>query len=162
MLFIRQATIADLEAIRNIYNECVRNGNATFDTEPWSMERAGQWFSGHGSGHPVFVGESEGKVLGWASLNRWSDKKAYDSTAEVSVYVDADARKKGIGKKLIDWITLAGESSGFHSLIARITEGNELSLHLFHSFGYEKAGTLKEAGHKFGRYWDVHFLQKVF
>jgi phosphinothricin acetyltransferase len=100
--------------------------------------------------------------VGWASLSRWSERAAYDTTAEVSLYVHKNARNKGIGKKLLEVLTLEGGRVGLHSLIARITEGNEKSFYLHELFGFETVGTLKEIGKKFGQYLDVRILQKIY
>ena len=162
MISIRPAREADLEEMRSIYNEAVEKTNATFDIEERTEQGMILWFRDKGETYPVIIAETEGRVAGWASLSKWSEKKAYDTTAEVSVYVRERFRKRGIGKRLIEIITLEGGSSGFHSLLARITQGNEISMHLFESYGYVHFGTMKEAGKKFGKFWDVHFLQRIF
>jgi L-amino acid N-acyltransferase YncA len=108
------------------------------------------------------VAEQSGQVVGWASLSRWSDKAAYDGTAEISVYVSESQQGRGIGKRLLTDIVAAGQSAGLHTLIARITAGNAVSLHLHKQIGFTEVGTLREVGHKFGRYLDVHILQKIY
>ena len=162
MLKIRPATENDIHAITEIYNEAILSTTATFDTEPKTMENRLDWFKGHDEAHPVIVGEINGEVIGWASLSKWSDRCAYDSTAEVSLYVHQDHRNKGIGKRLLEVLTLQGEEKGLHTLIARITEGNEKSIYLHERLGFELVGTLKEVGRKFDRLLDVHMLQKVY
>jgi L-amino acid N-acyltransferase YncA len=162
MLQIRPATEADVPAITDIYNEAIENTTATFDTEPKDFEERLQWFRDHDKSHPVMVAEIKGRVIGWASLSKWSDRCAYDSTAEVSVYVDVAFRDQGIGKRLLEIITLEGEQKGLHTLISRITEGNEKSIYLHERLGFKNIGTLKEVGKKFGKYLDVHMLQKLY
>lgn len=162
MLSIRPALLDDIAAMAEIYNDAVLNTTATFDTDTRNALKMLDWYAQHDAKHPVIVAETKGEVAGWASLSRWSDKRAYDSTAEVSVYVKKEFRSMGIGKKLIEVITLEGKKAGLHNLLARITQGNEVSIHLFESFGYTLFGTMKEAGTKFGKYHDVHFLQKIF
>jgi phosphinothricin acetyltransferase len=162
MVTYRPARISDLPAIREIYNEAVLNGTATFDTELRSTERQEEWFRAHGSNHPVLVAELEDTVAGWASLSPWSERKAYDRTVEVSVYVHHSHRGKGIGSRLLELVTLEGEKCGNHTILSRITEGNEVSIHLHEKNGYRIVGTLKECGFKFGRYLDVVLMQKVF
>ncbi|MFM2206953.1 MAG: hypothetical protein RL213_928 [Bacteroidota bacterium] len=162
MITYRPARLSDLPAIREIYNEAVLNGTATFDTELRSAERQEEWFRAHGSNHPVLVAESEGTVAGWASLSPWSERKAYDRTVEVSVYVHHSHRGKGLGSRLLELVTLEGEKCGNHTILSRITEGNEISIHLHEKNGYRIVGTLKECGFKFGRYLDVVLMQKVF
>ncbi len=73
MLSVRAATIADVPAITEIYDEAILTTNATFDTEPKSVESQEAWFKAHDDRHPILVAEREGKVVGWASLSPWSD-----------------------------------------------------------------------------------------
>jgi len=162
MLMIRPATEKDVTAITEIYNDAILNSTATFDTELKTVEDRLHWLNNHDAMHPVIVAESDGKVLGWASLSRWSERAAYDTTAEVSLYVHKDYRNQGIGKRLLEMLTLEGKTVGLHSLIARITEGNEKSFYLHELFGFEDVGTLKEIGKKFGNYLDVRIMQKIY
>ncbi|CAN5464726.1 GNAT family N-acetyltransferase [soil metagenome] len=162
MLQIRPATENDIPAITDIYNEAIEFGTATFDTDKKTIAERLVWFKNHDSSHPIIVAVIENNVIGWASLSRWSERAAYDSTAEVSVYVHKDFRDKGTGKRLMEIITIEGEKAGLHSLISRITEGNEKSIYLHDRLGFENVGILKEVGKKFGRYLSVHIMQKVF
>jgi len=162
MIVFRPATNSDVLAITDIYNEVILNTTSTFDLEPKTIEERSRWLDDHGDKHPVLVAQSGEEVVGWAALSRWSDKQAYEATAEISVYVHKDHRNKGIGKKLTELVTLAGQEAGLHSVISRITEGNEVSINLHVALGFKHVGVMKEAGHKFGRYLDVYLLQKVF
>jgi phosphinothricin acetyltransferase len=162
MLTIRQAVVADMNVVADIYNDAIVNTSATFDTETKSLENRIQWLNQHSAMNPVIVSELDGVVVGWASLSKWSDRCAYDTTAEVSVYVHKDFRDRGIGRKLLEVITLEGEKAGLHTILSRITQGNEKSIHLHELFGYEHVGVLKEVGMKFGQFLDVHMMQKVF
>jgi phosphinothricin acetyltransferase len=160
-MLIRRAQPADAPAITAIYNEAIASTTATFDTEPKSVEERSQWLAAHDERHPVLVAEIDGQVVGWASLSRWSDRRAYDDTAETSFYVAAAHRNQGIGRRLKRAIVDEATTRGFHTLIARVAEGSEASLHLNRSFGFEHVGTLKQVGRKFGRLLDVHILQKM-
>lgn len=162
MIKIRPAEERDVAFITEIYNEAIRNSTATFDTGEKSLEDRLHWFRSHDEKHPVIVAEKGGVVAGWASLSRWSDRCAYDSTAETSLYVHVDFRKQGIGKQLMEVLVLQGRNLGLHTLIARITHGNEQSIYLHERLGFRLVGTLKEVGVKFGSYQDVHMLQLVF
>lgn len=162
MLQIRPATEKDIAAITDIYNDAILNTTATFDTEQKTIDERLVWFRNHDANHPVIVAEMKGDVIGWASLSKWSDRCAYDSTAEVSVYVHKNFRDQGIGKKLLEVITIEGKERGLHTLISRISEGNEKSIYLHERLGFVTIGTLKEVGKKFGKLLDVHMLQKVY
>jgi phosphinothricin acetyltransferase len=158
---IRRAQLADLAAITEIYNEAILTTTATFDTEPKTPEQRLEWFRGHDERHPIIVAVLEGQVVGWASISTWSERRAYDDTAETSFYVKSEFRGRGIGRRLKDAAIEDARRQGFHTLIARVAEGSDASLHLNESCGFVRVGTLREVGRKFGRLLDVHILQKM-
>lgn len=158
---IRKAELADLDAIREIYNEAILTTLATFDLEPKSVQERTEWFKSHDERFPILVALVDDKVVGWASLTRWSDKKAYDVTAETSFYVRSSHRGQGIGRKLKTAIIDEARRLGFHSLLARVTETSLESIHLNEDAGFVHVGTLKEVGQKFGRLLSVHMMQKI-
>ena len=162
MLTIRPAAQNDVPAITEIYNDAILNTSATFDTETKTTTDRMQWFLNHDSKHPVLAAEISGTTIGWASLTMWSDRCAYEGTAEVSVYVHKDFRSKGVGKRLLEILVLEGEKCGLHYLLARITEGNEASIHLHEQFGFSHIGIMHEVGFKFGKFLDVHLMERVF
>lgn len=162
MINIRPATIEDQQDIMEIYNEAVATTTATFDTEPRTFEKQLEWWSKHKKNHPVFVSEERGKINGWASLSPWSDRCAYDSTVEVSVYIHKDFRGRGIGSKLLEVVTLEGGKVGNHTVISRIAEGNASSVHIHEKLGYQHIGVMKEVGFKFGKLLDVYMMQYIY
>ena len=159
---IRSARQEDLEAIVEIYNEAILKTVATFDTEPKTCDEQTVWFATHDAKNPLLVAELTGIVVGWASLSKWSDRCAYSDTAELSLYVRGDHQGKGIGRRLIEAVLDEGKKNGLHTILARITEGNDGSLHLHQSVGFTHIGTMREVGKKFGRRLDVHLLQKLY
>ena len=108
------------------------------------------------------VAEQDGIVTGWASLSDWSDRCAYANTTEISLYVKEEHRSKGTGRRLLETIILEGEKVGLHSVVARIVAGNDVSVHLHESFGFEHIGIMREVGWKFGRLLDVVLMQKIY
>ena len=162
VLTIRQATLGDLGAITEIYNEAILKTVATFDTEPKTLEEQEVWFENHGSRYPILIAEWDDVVVGWASLSRWSDRCAYSGTAENSLYVREEYQGRDIGKRLLEAILQEGQRAGLHTVIARVVEGSDVSLHLHESAGFEHIGVMKEVGLKFGRILDVHLMQKIY
>ncbi|MGE0374919.1 MAG: N-acetyltransferase family protein [Planctomycetaceae bacterium] len=156
---LRRATPVDAGAIADIYNEAILTTTATFDTDPKTAQEREQWLQSHDERHPVLVAVDGGKVIGWASLSAWSDRRAYADTAETSFYVHSTHRGRGVGRLLKLAIIEEARRLGYHSLIARVAEGSAESLHLNESTGFVLVGTLKEVGRKFGRLLDVHILQ---
>jgi phosphinothricin acetyltransferase len=160
-IHIRKAKLSDLAVITEIYNEAVLTTTGTFDTEPKIISERKKWFRSHDERHPIFVAVSDRRVIGWSSLSKWSERRAYDDTAETSFYVKAEYRGHGIGRKLKEATIEEARRLRFHTLIARVAEGSKESLHLNESFGFVRIGTLKEVGRKFGRLLDVHILQMI-
>jgi phosphinothricin acetyltransferase len=162
MMQIRAAEIKDLPALTEIYNEAIRNTTATFDTEEKTVENRREWFLQHSHKYPVLVAEEEGEVTGWASLSRWSDRCAYDDTAEISIYIHPSHRGRGVGKALTQAVVDAGRKGGLHCVLSRITQGNAASVHLHEQNGFTHVGTMREVGKKFEKVLDVHIMQLIY
>jgi phosphinothricin acetyltransferase len=162
MLRIRPAKLSDLNAITEIYNEAILTTNATFDNKPKTVAEQKVWFTAHDARHPVMVAEQGKVVVGWASLSQWSDRCAYADTAEISIYIKQELRNQGVGKKLMSAIMREGGRVGLHTVIARITEGNQHSLRLHEKTGFENIGVMREVGLKFGKLLDVRLMQRIY
>ena len=162
MITIRPAKEADQQSMMEIYNEAVLNSTATFDTEPRNLQSQLSWFRLHKQNHPVLVAIEGNQIIGWASLSPWSERCAYETTVEVSIYIHKDFRGMGTGIKLLKIITLEGEKVGNHTILSRITGGNDVSIHIHEKLGYRHVGVMEEVGFKFGKFQDVYMMQYVF
>ena len=156
----------DAEAIRAIYNVEVEASTVTFDLIPRTEAEQRAWMDDHNGAYPCLVavatdetGFEPGTVLGYASLSPFRDRPAYATTVENSVYVDRGARGLGLGKLLLQAIVDAAKNQGFHSVIARITGHNGLSVTLHQQVGFETVGLEREVGRKHGVWLDVIELQ---
>jgi L-amino acid N-acyltransferase YncA len=145
-----------------IYNEAVATTVATFDTEPRPEVAQILWLREHSDPFVAIVAESEGRVVGWASLSRWSERRAYSATAEVSLYVLSTQRGRGIGRRLLEHLVEQGRQGQLHTLLARVADGNHVSIHLHEALGFCPVGIMREVGWKFGRRIDVQLLQKIY
>ena len=161
MLEVRKATISDLEGITEIYNDAIKNTVATFDTEIKTLKEQKQWFKNHGEKYPIIVAEQDRDIVGWSALSMYSTRCAYSDTVELSLYVTEKDQMKGIGKSLMKRIIEEGKKAGLHVILARITDGNKISIHLHEMFGFEHVGVLKEVGYKFDKCLDVYLMQKI-
>jgi phosphinothricin acetyltransferase len=162
MCAIRSAVPGDLPGITAIYNDAILKTTATFHTEPRTADEQRQWFASHDARHPIVVAHESGEIIGWASLSPYSDRPAYAETAEVSVYVREDRRGRGIGALLMREVLAQGRALSLHAVVARIVGGNEPSVRLHASAGFERVGVLREVGRKFGRLLDVLVMELVF
>lgn len=156
---VRPATLADLPAIQRIYNDEIIAGVATWDEEPWTMERREAWFSDHDGSQPVLVADCDGQVAGFACLTKMSQKSGWRFTREDTIYLDPAFRGRGIGRFLLTALLDEARRIGIHLVVASITTENDISLRLHRSLGFEVVGTLREAGLKFGRRLDTCYLQ---
>ena len=159
---LRDATVADLPAIVDIYNYEVANSTATFDTIAVTVDERTAWLARHRETprHPVLVVQADGgAVAGWAALSAWSDRCAYARAAEVSVYVHRDHRGKGIGRQLLMALIERGRAAGLGVLLARISMDGDASVKLHESLGFGRIGTMRRVGEKFGRILDVDVFE---
>ncbi|MDB5085304.1 MAG: N-acetyltransferase [Bacilli bacterium] len=161
MVIVRDAALDDLSAILNIYNRAILTTTATFDLEEQTLEQRKDWFSHYGGRFPLLVAEYNGQVVGYSSLSSFRSKEAFASTVESSVYIDENHRGLGIGKLLLTALLQRASALGHHVVIAGITGGNEISIHLHESFGFELVGCFKEVGYKFDSWQDVIFYQLI-
>ena len=160
-LEIRLASVADAGTINAIYNHYVRTSAATFDTEEVTAEGRLAWLEQHVGPHPAIVAVWDGAVVGWGSLSRWGTRCAYQHTVEISTYIAPDATGRGIGPALCRDLLERAREIGHHALISQIVHENEASLKMADRLGYERVGTLRQVGRKFGRWLDVVLMEYV-
>ena len=153
---IAALTPADWDDVRRIYAEGIATGNATFETEPPAWEK---WDRGH-RGDARLVARESGRVVGWAALSRVSERCAYEGVAEVSVYVAADARGHGVGRRLLDELVRASEDAGVWTLQAGIFPENAASISLHERCGFRLVGTRERLGRLRGHWRDVALLER--
>lgn len=159
---IRPATAEDVPAILAIYNEAGVGTTASADYEPHTLDQRAEWLAEHDrDGYPVLVADDGGEVVGWASLSAYHRRIGYRFTAEDSVYIALARCGEGIGKLLLEALIQAGSTAGFHTIVATIGGTNEASIRLHARFGFQHAGALREAIHKFGKWQDVTYMQLV-
>ena len=161
MLTIRKARQEDLPFLLAIYNYEIEHGTATFDLNPKTLEERQKWFDLHSGGkYLLLVAEEDGETVGYASLSPYREWEAYAQTVELSIYVDAAHRRKGIGDQLMQAIlTYAHERDDIYTVVSVITGDNEKSICMHKKYGFEDCGRLRKVGVKFGHRLDVVNLQ---
>ncbi len=159
---IRRAQKADAHAIAAIYNQSMQVGIfATCDVVHVTAESRIAWLDKHVDPYPAFVFEdSDGRVLGWSALNRFSIRPTYPSIAEVSVYVDETHRGRTVGAALFVELLAAAKRLGFRSLVSLTFEKNRPSLRGLEAAGFRRVGVLAEVAWLRDRWESVVWLQK--
>jgi phosphinothricin acetyltransferase len=162
-MIIKPASLADLPRLTEIHNYYVQNTHITFDVRTFAPEQRVAWFHDHSDGrrHRMLVAEqAEIGILGYAATGPFRTKEAYETTVEVSVACSPDAIGKGIGTQLYQALfTLLGDED-VHRVVAGIAQPNAASNALHERFGFKKIGAFTEVGRKFGKYWDVMWMEK--
>lgn len=146
----------DWAEVRRVYAEGIATRQATFETEPPAWEA---WDRGHRK-DCRFVARESGRLLGWAALSPVSGRCVYAGVAEVSVYVSADARGRGVGRTLLAALIQASEQQGIWTLQAGIFPENEASLRLHRALGFREVGRRERIGRLDGAWRDVLFLER--
>lgn len=156
---IRIALKNDLSSIVNIYNWAIQNTTATFDTENKTVEQQQSWFEKHDERFTIFVFEEDNIIKGWASISPWSDRRAYQYTGEVAIYIDSNYHKQGIGNRLMKTLIDHAKNNDFKTLVSKISSGSIGSVELHLKFGFIEVGCLKDVGHKNDQWLDVSLYQ---
>jgi len=157
---IREMKETDLGEVLEIYNDAILHTTAVYDYRAHSLEDRKGWFNQKTEGgYPLFVFEEDGKVLGFATYGPFRAWPAYKYSIEHSVYVHKEARKKGIGTKLLKALIECAEEESYVTLIAGIDSTNKGSILIHEKLGFTYSGTIKKAGYKFEKWLDLAFYQ---
>jgi phosphinothricin acetyltransferase len=160
---VSPANLDDARAIAAIYGHYVKQGTATFETEPPAVEEmAARIRKVLDGGYPWLAARDEaGEVLGYAYASRFHPREGYRYACEVSVYVRQDSLGKGLGTVLINALIAECEALGMRQAIAVIAGTEPASVVLHARAGFRPCGTLKNAGRKHEQWIDVFFMQRA-
>jgi L-amino acid N-acyltransferase YncA len=153
---VRDLRPADWPEVARIYEEGIRTGNATFETEVPSWEA---WDAAHLDEHR-FVAERDGRVVGWIALAPVSSRCCYAGVAEISAYVGEEARGQGVGSELLTTAIESSERARIWTLQTGVFPENAPSLGLLQRFGFRALGTQERIGQLHGVWRDVVLLER--
>lgn len=150
-------------AILEILNDAIVSSTALYDYRPRPLASMDAWFEAKRAGNfPVWGATDEaGKLLGFASYGTFRAWPAYKYSVEHSVYVARDARGGGVGATLMRRLIESAIEQQKHVLIGGIDADNAASIAFHERLGFVHAGTVKQAGFKFGRWLDLAFYQLI-
>jgi L-amino acid N-acyltransferase YncA len=160
-ILIRFATKGDAEAVCTIYNQGIEERIATLETELRSPDERRRWMAARGARHPVLVAEQAGSVVGWASLNAFNPRAAYDHVADLSVYVERSWRGKGVGRLLLDRLITFARQLGYHKVVLAAFPSNTAGMALYERVGFRTVGVYREQGQLDGKWVDVIIMEKL-
>ncbi|MBP5306027.1 MAG: GNAT family N-acetyltransferase [Lachnospiraceae bacterium] len=164
---IRYATKEDGARLLEIYAYYVTNTAITFEYEVPSLSEFEGRIENTLKKYPYLVIEDEGTIYGYAYAGVFKGRAAYDRSCEMTIYLDKDAKKKGYGRKLYTALEEELKKRGMLNLYAcigsPITEDEYLTNNSeeFHAhLGYTKVGTFHKCGYKFGRWYNMIWMEK--
>src|SRR5258708_33680996 len=143
-------------AVRDIFAEGIRTGNAPFEQSASEWEK---WDAGHLQ-TCRFVARAGNEVVGWAALSPVSGRCVYGGVAEVSVYVAERARGQKLGSRLLAALAAASEEQGIWTLQAGIFPENIGSIAIHKRCGFRIVGTREKLGSMHGRWRDVVLMER--
>lgn len=157
---IRSMEERDVPEVLAIYNDIILTSTAVYINEPQTLKEKQQWYTERNqAGYPLLVYEEEGEVAGFATYSQFRPYPGYQYTMEHSVYVHKAHYQKGIATKLMHELIQIAEAQGVKTLVAGIDGNNMGSVKAHEKLGFEYAGTIKNAGIKFGQWLDLVFYQ---
>lgn len=172
---LRLATPADAPAIRDVYAPYVRETAVSFELEVPSAAEMAARIGATLERYPYLVAEApDGALLGYAYLGRFVGRAAYDHAAETSIYLAPKVRRQGLGRRLYSALERVAIAQGICNLEACIgvpplVEGIRVdderltwdSVRFHERLGFRWVGSFDACGFKFGRWWDMAWMEKV-
>jgi L-amino acid N-acyltransferase YncA/DNA-binding MarR family transcriptional regulator len=159
---VRDATADDTTSIARIYNQGIEDRMATLETQLRTADERAAWLAARSSRHPVVVAvDAAGGVLGWASLNAFNPRPAYDHVVDLSVYVAREERGHGIGDALLGALEQRARSLGYHKMVLAAFPTNAPGMRLYERHHFQTVGIYHEQGLLDGSWVDVIAMEKL-
>lgn len=147
--------------ILEILNDAILHSTALYEYVPRPLGSMAAWFAEKEAGRYPVIGavDGTGRLLGFATYGVFRARPAYKYSVEHSVYIRADERRRGVGLALLTRLIALATGQQYHLMVGGIDAENRASIALHERLGFTHAGTIREAGFKFGRWLDLAFYQ---
>lgn len=167
-LEIRTAGTQDAAALLEIYSYYVLHTAISFEWEVPSLEEFTRRIERTTQRYPYLVIEEDGVIQGYAYAGAFVGRAAYDWCCEMTIYLAHGARRRGLGRMLYEAMEQALKGMGILNLYACIGYPEQEDEYLtrnsadFHAhLGYALAGRFQKCGYKFGRWYDMIWMEKI-
>lgn len=164
---IRNAKLADARRLLDIYRYYVENTAISFEYLAPSLQEFETRMKGIMKRYPYLVMERDGRILGYAYAHPLVERAAYDWSCELTIYLDQDMRRQGLGRRLYEALEDRLKEMGILNLYACIGYPEEEDEYLtrnsadFHAhLGFRAIGTFRKCGYKFGRWYHMIWMEK--
>jgi phosphinothricin acetyltransferase len=160
-IVIRAAVAGDARELATLYNHYVSTTVITFEEDAVSeTEMARRIGEATSESMPWLVALRKDALAGYAYATKWRVRAAYRFSTEVTVYVDPNLPRLGIGSQLYAELLRQLKTHGVHTAIGGIALPNDASVALHEKFGFVKVAHFREVGFKFNRWIDVGYWQR--
>lgn len=162
MIVVRDAEPADLPRVTALYGRDVMRSTASFElVAPSLQEMTARFEAVRRLGLPWLVAELHGEFAGYAYASIFRSRAAYRYSAEGSVYVEDAARRRGVGRALLQATMERVRQAGLRNLIGVISDSDTsvASIALHRTLGFRETGVLRQVGWKQDRWLDVTLMQ---
>ncbi len=168
-IIIRTATPEDAAAILNIYSYYIENTAITMEYEVPTVETFAERIKKTLENYPYLVAQQEGKIIGYAYAGRFHERAGFFRCAEVSIYIDREVHKNGLGRRLYEELEKRLKDLGMKNIYASISytevEDEYLSnnsKHFHEHMGYKQVACFNQCAFKFDRWYDLIWMEKRF
>lgn len=166
-LVIRDARPEDAARLVEIYAPYIRETAVSFEYEVPTAEEFETRIRKISAKYPYLVCEKDGRIVGYVYAGQYSPREAYNWTVTTSIYLDENCRRHGIGTALYAELEKRLKERGIVNLLAGIAYAEQEDEYLTHDSvkfhtkeGYKKVAQLESVGKKFGRWYDLIWMQK--
>ena len=167
-MVIRSATVDDADRLSGIYSYYVEKTAISFEYDSPSVEEFKSRICNTLKKYPYLVIEDNGVIQGYAYAGPFAVRAAYSYSCEVTIYIDHNAKKRGYGRKLYEALEEKLKEQGFKNMYACIGDPVIEDEYLtkdseqFHRhMGFIKAGVFRKCGYKFGRWYNMIWMEKI-
>ncbi len=159
---IRDARISDAQQLTDIYNYYIQHTTVSFRIALTDVTLKEQQILERIGNNPFLVAEYKAHVIGFAYTSDAGAYEGYNPTKEISIYLDAHVKSKGIGSRLYQALEdeILSNYPSIYKLISQVTGSNKTSLKFHEKLGFTQFGYCKHMGYKFGEWLDVAYLEK--
>lgn len=168
MIKIRDAKPEDVKRLLEIYDYYVQNTAISFEYDTPSEDDFTARMEKITKRYPYLVIEKDGHIEGYAYAGVFKDRPAYDWSCEMTIYIDRNERKNGMGRMLYEALEERLKAQGIRNLYACIAYPDVEDEYLtknsadFHEhLGYKKVGEFHGCGYKFGRPYNMIWMEKM-
>lgn len=165
---IRRATLNDAEEILNIYSYYVEKTAVSFEYEVPTLKNFCERIKKISKKYPYLVAECEKKIVGYAYAHEFIPREAYKYSAELTIYLDKNFRRQGLGKKLYSSLEKILKEMGILNLYACVGSIeiedeflNHDSKNFHEHLGFKIVGKFHKCGYKFNRWYDIVWMEKI-